>query len=330
MNRERRLARPFAGISRSLTEAFDGAVLRFGNESVGPDSRLQWDGSEGYADHEIVLQWQATGKFPDFRDELRQGCRESDLPRDALALVVTATSRYLGLVDEIVRHSLDELDELEPNLDLRTAKPDAAAWQTSVQGCRIDAYLLLSRQLPEVPLRPWRKGVWLSKTTFTIATDYAAGLFRPRRLDTAARKRFDLSPQVMRYVRLPDSIWDEYEPDDPPEAYLDADIMDEIAARPRAMPSRIAQVELAQVFLRSVLTEACLNREQWKDREWQEIEKSLLGKVIRAICGRDASAEEYARWMDELSGGKLERVVSESEGATEIRSLLHNAIRGAD
>ena len=330
MNRERRLARPFAGLSRSLTDALDGAALRFGDRIVPADARLQWEDPDRYGEQDLLLEWRASGTMSDFRADLRRGCSESDLPPDALALVVTATSRYLGFVDVLVAHSLDDLDELEPTLDLRAERPDAAAWRTSARGCRVDAYLLLSRALPEEPLRPWRKGVWLSRAGFTVATDYAESLFRPRRLDDRARTRFGLSAQVLRYVRLPDNIWDEYEADDPPEAYLDAEIMDEIAARPRALAARLAQVELAQVFLRSVLADACLNREQWKDREWREIEKSLLGKVIRAICGKGASSKDCARWMDELAGGNLEKVVSESEGATEIRSLLHDALRGAD
>lgn len=330
MNRERRLARPFAGLSPSLTEALDGTALRFGDRTVPADARLQWEDPDRYGEQDIFLAWCPPGRMSDFRANLRRGCSESSLPPDSLALVVTATSRYLGFVDVLVVHSLDDLDELEPEMDLRAEKPDAAAWRTSTRGCRVDAYLLLSRALHEEPLRPWRKGVWLSRAGFTVATDYTESLFRPRRLDDRARTRFGLSAQVMRYVRLPDNIWDEYEADDPPEAYLDAEIMDEIAARPRALASRIAQVELVQVFLHSVLADACLNREHWKDREWPEIEKSLLGKVLRAICGKGASAKECAHRMDELAGGHLERVVAESEGATEIRSLLHDALRGAD
>lgn len=330
MNRERRLARPFAGLSPSLTEALDGAALRFGDRIVPADARLQWEDPDRYGEQDILLEWRASGTMSDFRADLRRGCSESGLPADSVALVVTATSRYLGFVDVLAFHSLEDLDELEPALDLRAERPDAAAWKTGVRGCRVDAYLLLSRALREEPLRPWRKGVWLSRAGFTVATDFTESLFRPRRLDDRARTRFGLSSQVMRYMRLPENIWDDYEPDDPPEAYLDADIMDEINARPRALASRIAQVELAQVFLRSVLAEACLNREHWHDREWPEIEKSLLGKVLRAICGKSASPEECTRWMDELASGNLERVVAESEGATEIRSLLHDALRGAD
>ena len=328
MNRERKTVPPFRGVARSLTRALRNAVLQFGEKQVAAGARLQWDDFETYRDQDILLEWSADDESPTFLSGLKQGCRESGLPPDSLALVVTATSRYLGFVDVLFNCPLDDLDELEPALDLRAEKPDAAAWKTCVRGCRVDAYLLLARKLEERPLRPWRKGVWLSRASFTVATDYTESLFRPRKLDDNQRKRFELSAQALRYVHLPEPVWEEYDPEEPPEVYLDAEIMAQIAARPKALPSRLAQAELAYVFLRGVLTDAYLNREQWRGRSWRDIANTLLGKTLRAIAGKNAPAVECARWMDRLgSDGGLEGVVSECEGVTEIRALLRNAFR---
>lgn len=322
MNRERRIARPYRDISRSLTDALDSAVLVFGDERVPANSRLQWDDSANYGEQAVILEWRTDDDPQAFLTTLREGCAESGLPLDGLALVVTATSRYLGFVDILFNRRLDELDQLDPTLDLRAEKDDAAAWETSVRGCRVDAYLLLSRTLQEQPLRPWRKGVWLSKSSFTVATDYTKSLFRPTKLDAIQRKRLDLSAQVLRHVRLPESVWEEYDPEEPPEVYLDEEIMALIAAQPKALSSRVAQAELIYVFLRSVLTEAYVKRDEWNGLEWSEIANSLLGKVLRAISRRGASAAERAKLMDDLAAGRLEKLVSECEGATEIRSLL--------
>lgn len=322
MNRERRIARPYRDISRSLTDALDSAVLVFGDKRIPANSRHQWDDSANYGEQAVILEWRTDDDPQAFLTTLREGCSESGLPLDGLALVVTATSRYLGFVDILFNRRLDELDQLDPALDLRAEKDDAAAWKTSVRGCRVDAYLLLSRTLQEQPLRPWRKGVWLSKASFVVATDYTKSLFRPTKLDADQRKRLDLSAQVLRHVRLPESVWEEYDPEEPPEVYLDEEIMALVAAQPKALSSRLAQAELVYVFLRSVLTDAYVRRDEWKELEWGDIANSLLGKVLRAIAGRRAPAAECARLMDDLATGHLERLVSECEGATEIRALL--------
>ena len=328
MNRERKTVHPFRGVARSLTKALRNTVLQFGEKEVSAGARIQWDDAGSYRDQDISLKWHVDDDSPAFLAELKQGCLDSGLPLDSLAIVVTATSRYLGFVDLVFRCALDESDELEPAIDLRAEKPDAAAWKTHVRGCRVDAYLLLARKLEERPLRPWRKGVWLSRASFTVATDYTESLFRPRKLDDIQRKRFQLSAQALRYVHLPEPVWEEYDPDEPPEVYLDAEIMAQIAAKPKSLPSRLAQAELAYVFLRGVLTDAYMNREQWSGRGWRDITNTLLGKVLRAIAGRDAPATECSRWMDRLAADRgLESVVSECEGVTEIRTLLRDAFR---
>lgn len=325
MNRERRLARPFAGISKALTEALNEAVLHFGNGRIKAGARLHWQDSDSYPAQTVLLEWCPSGNFEDFQAELRLGCRESELSPDALALVVTATSKYLGFVDELVRHSLDKLDALQSVLDLRVESPDAAAWQTSIRGCRIDAYLLLARQIEEKRLRPWRKGVWLSRATFTIKADHTAALYELKRLDGVARDRFELSARVVRYINLPDRIWEDDAMEQIPELYLDADILDRIDARPNAMESQVAQAELVNLFLRSVLTDAHINRDEWRSYEWKEIETSILGRVLRSISGTEASDRECTRWKNELSDGNLEKVLSECEGVTNFRALLRRA-----
>lgn len=285
-------------------------------------SRVHWPDRDSYRDQrDILLKWCPTRDFEDFRAELRLGCVKSELPPDALALVVTATSRYLGFVDEVVRHPLDQLDAIDPELNLRSEAPDAAAWHTSVRGCRIDAYLLLSRELDERRLRPWRKGVWLSKASFTVKTDHASALYVLKRLDKTARDRFELSQNVVRYVHLPDRIWEEDAVEQVPELYLDADILDRIDARPNAMESQIAQTELVNLFLRSVLTDAYIHRDEWRTFEWKEIETSILGRILRSIGG--AAASDH--WKNELSDGNLEKLLSECEGVTDFRSLLRKA-----
>ena len=325
MNRERRLARPFTGISKALTDALKATVLHFGSGRIKSGARLHWQNSDRYAEQPVLLEWRPADSFADFQAKLRLGCLESGLPADALALLVTATSRYLGFVDELVRHPVDQLDALDSVINLRTEKPDAAAWRTAVRGCRIDAYLLLSRELEEKRLRPWRKGVWFSRATFTVKADHAAALYVLRRLDRVARDRFELSERVVRYINLPDRIWEDDANEQIPELYLDADILDRIEARPNAMDGQIAQAELVNLFLRSVLTDAYIHRDEWRSCEWEEIETSILGRVLRSISGPGVSDREYTRWKNELSDGNLERVLSECEGVTDFRSLLRKA-----
>ncbi len=328
MNRETREARPFR-IPEPAEGVFDAAVLRFGGKTCEADSRLLWEASESYAQQPVVLEWCPETGFDGFRGKLRQAAAELEgvwgKPAP-LALMVTVTSRYLSLMDRVFEHRLDRLDSLERILDLGSGERRPAGLRTGSRGGRVDAYLLLDERAPKKVLSPWRKGTWLPRVRFTIATEYAKDLFRPRPLTAAGRKELGLTPEAVRHVRFHESTWEQNDPE-PPELYLDSDLYDEFANRPKAPISRSMQTELAGFFLRAVLTDACGNRGEWEDREWGELRDSLLGRVVRTIAGKKAPVRRCEDWLNELRYGNLEKTISAAEGAIGMRSVMLEAIR---
>lgn len=328
MHDETRTTRPFA-LPVDIDDLFAQTSLRFGKETVGAGASIVWEDPETYGQKPVELVWYPGDLFEDFLNRLQSIADALSVELGDLAFVVTATTRYLRVQDVVAVIPLDTLDESSNTVDLLHCKPDAAGLGSGVRGGRIDAYLLLWKQLERTAaLRPWRKGTWLVRTHFTIATDHEESLFRPLPLTTTEREEEGLSPGVMRHVKIRTPVWEDYDPDHPPIVYVDADTLSEMAAHPKDPVSRILQAELACVFLRSVLTAAYARRSEWENGGWETVRDSLLGRVLRAIVGRSRPARDYERELRLLAQGGTERLASEGEAAVEVMRSVRDALRG--
>lgn len=329
MHDETRTTRPFA-LPVDIDDLFMQTNLRFGKEKVDAGASVLWEDPDTYGQKPVELTWYSGDLFEDFLDRLRSVAEALAVELGDLAFAITTTTRYLGIQDVVAVIPLDTLDESGNVVDLRHRKPDAAGLSSGVRGGRIDAYLLLWKQQKQTAaLRPWRKGTWLARTHFTIATDHEESLFLPQPLTDTERKEEGLSPGVMRHVKIQGPVWEDYDPDHPPIVYVDADTLSEMEAHPKDPVSRILQAELACVFLRSVLTAAYAQRDEWENGGWETVRGSLLGRVLRAIVGRSRPAREYERELRRLAQGGAERLASEGEAAVEVMSSVRDALRGS-
>lgn len=324
MHRETRHVRPFV-VPTILEDLFEATVLRFGEETVEAGHILHWDYPDAYASQPVILAWSKDGEFEDFRTALRQGAEEMGIPQNELALVVTATTRYLGVLDIVAMLPVADLRGTHDTVDLRRLKPNAAGLLSGVRGGRVDVYLLLSRQREQRVLEPWRKGTWLSHTWFTIATDREESLFRPLPLNGEMRTELGLSEGVLRHVVMAGDVWEPYDPDNSPVLYFDANTLNDVAARPRDPVSRLVQAELVCVFLRGVLAQAYADREEWRNMDWGELRDSLLGRVIQAVVGRSRAAAEYEAHLAQLEREGPERLASECESAVGLLEPIQRA-----
>lgn len=325
MHRERRTARPFE-LPPSVGDLLKGVSLRFGDHTIEADGSLQWDDPDTFALQPVEIQWHPEETFDDFMTELSGVARYLDLDIGDLALVVTATTRYLGMLDIVETIPLNTFGIHRNTVDLRRSRPDAAGLLSGVRGGRIDAYLLLLTEQERTTLRPWRKGTWLAQAHFIIATDHDERLFRPVPLTGAVRHDLDLSAGVMRHVEISGPVWESYDPDAPPTVYLDAAILAEVAARPKEPVSRLLQAELACLFIRSVLAAAYAERREWRHRSWSDLQDSLLGRVVRAIVGPSQTVA-YDAHLQGLADDGIERLASESESAVELMGSVRDGLR---
>lgn len=323
---ERRTARPF-DLPPSIGDLLKGTSLRFGENTIEARGSLQWDDPTTFASQPVAITWHDEETFDDFKTELAGVAGYLDLDLRDLALVITATSRYLGMSNIVEIIPLDAFGVHRNTVDLRRSRPHAAGLSSGVRGGRIDTYLLLMTAQTPTALRPWRKGTWLARTHFTIATDHDERLFRPVALTGALRDEKALSSGVMRHVEISGSVWEPYDPDVPPTVYLDAAILADIAARPREPVSRLLQAELACTFIRSVLAVAYAERTEWKHLGWSGLRDSLLGRVVRAIVGQQTEAV-YEAHLQRLAEDGIERLASESESAIELMGSVREGLRG--
>ena len=327
MHDETRTTRPFS-LPDEIEDLFTQTTLRFGKERVDAGASVLWEDPDTFGQQPVELTWCSGDIFDDFLDRLRRIAGTMAVGLGDLAFAITATTRYLGTHDVVAVIPLNTLHESGNAIDLRHHGPNAAGLCAGVRGGRIDAYLLLWKQRARTAaLQPWRKGTWLARTHFTIATDHDEHLFRPQPLTGAEREEEGLSPGVMRHVKIQGPVWEAYDPDHPPIVYVDADTLSEMAAHPREPVSRILQAELACVFLRSVLTAAYAQRSEWENGGWETLRDSLLGRVLRAIVGRSRTAADYERELRLLARGGTERLASEGEAAVEVMSSVRDALR---
>lgn len=324
MHRETRPVRPFV-VPAILADLFEATVLRFGEETVEAGHTLQWDYPDAYASQPVILAWSKDGEFEGFRDALIQGAEEMDIPQNDLALVVTATTRYLGVLDIVAILPVADLHGTQGTVDLRRLQPNPAGLLSGVRGGRVDVYLLLLRQRKRKALEPWRKGTWLSHTRFTIATDREESLFRPLPLDRDVRAELGLSEGVLRHVVVGGNVWEPYDPDNSPVLYFDADTLSDVAARPRDPVSRIIQAELVCVFLRGVFAQAYADRDEWRNMDWGDLRESLLGRAVQAVVGRSKTAAQYQAHLAQLDQEGPEHLSSECESAVGLMGPIQQA-----
>lgn len=327
MSREKREIRPFQA-ARDLGHVLDQAVLSFGNELCGAGSSVLFEEDPSlFRKQPTVLSWVTEeDHHTQFQFDLAAAVAQVGIDRCALSLLITVRNSYLNRTDVVFEHPLSDLDSLPSSVPLNA--PPRPALTTGVHGAVVEAYLLLNRTIGAEPLKPWRKGTWLARSAFHIRTKSQANLFRPIPLTAENRLEFGLPPETMRYLRLGDhNPMASYE-DQPerPEFYVDSDVLSLLDAR-RSSPDAVAmQVQLVCDFAASVIYHSAAMPNQLADKTWEDLEGSLLGRVLRFIIkqsGQQPDPENVIRW----TRSEPSKVVAMAEGAIGIRGVMINSLR---
>ncbi len=328
MNREIREIRPFQA-ARDLGHVLDRAVLSFGSELCGAGSSVLFEEDPSlFRKQPTVLSWVTEeDHHTQFQIDLATAVSQVGIDRSALSLLIMARNSYLNLSQVVFEHRLSDLDSLPSSVALDTP-PRPAALTTGVHGAVVEAYLLLNRTIGAEPLKPWRKGTWLARSVFRIRTKSQANLFRPIPLTADSRRRFGLPPQTMRYLRMGDhNPLAPYE-DQPerPEFYVDSDVLSLLDAQ-RSSPDAVAvQVQLVCDFAASVIYHSAALPDQLAEKNWEDLEGSLLGRVLRFIIkqsGQQPNQEDLIRW----TRSEPSVVVAMAEAAIGVRRVMIDSLR---
>lgn len=221
---------------------------------------------------------------------------ELDLTIDDLEFVVIASSPFLKIVDFIERKPLRDLAAIGAMVDV-SGNPRCDALLSPNAGCDIDVMFGLSQPKKKAPLRPWRRGTWLSRISFSISTEQALTGFTPRPMDAAKKKDLGIAPSTARYITMSSSPLDESVTEDDVEMWIDADLLAQMSAMPKSKGSIALQRQIFVDAVSAIVYSSQLPSEDadvplLKSCAWPEIEKSLLGRVISALAPNSKDGAE--------------------------------------
>jgi hypothetical protein len=289
MSTEHREIRPFDSV-RLLEDFLNGMQLHVGDIALSPGESKALE-TDVYLRVGIGLN---VGKSQSEIEALLQKLAadetmsELDLTVDDLEFVVVASSPFLKIVDFIERSPLSELVAIGAMIDV-SGDPRCDALLSPNSGCDIDVMICLSRPKKKAPLRPWRRGTWLSRISFSISTEQALTGFTPRPMDAAKKKELGIAPSTARYITMSSSPLDEGVSEDEVEMWIDADLLAQMSAMPKSKGSMALQRQIFVDAVSAIIYSAQKPSDDadvplLKSCTWPDIEKSLLGRVISALA----------------------------------------------
>lgn len=325
MSRETRTIRPF-NPPAAFADALSFARVRIGGRECQADGRLRFQRADEYLSGPPSLSWAADpDAFKQFQALLNLGIEASGFAPSDLSLVAVAYSRYLQIADVICEVPLECLDQMPRVYSFDGERPRSL--QATTHGALVSVYVVLRREQKQAALRAWRKGTWLARRTFRFEIgEGAAPIFRPTPLTDEARKERELPPDTVRFLDLDghDPFLSYDENDQPPTFFVDADLIALMTSNSRSQMSRILQRQLLCDFATAVALECHKQGRDVRNRSWEEMKDSLLGRIIALAAGNDATAEVCRRLL-ELFWRDPQRVIALIEKNVKLRQGLHKA-----
>ena len=322
-----RTVRPFtlSAPSAPLPKVLRNVVLRFGGDRCPAGGRITIFDPELHPSkraERAEIHWAPDDQsFRAFRKTLAEAAAGEDFDLSALALVVVAATPYLKITNLAHHVSCADLDSLERVAVLtEPERPDALC--APHHGARVEVFLLLARALEPRPLRPWRRGTWLARETFTIATEQSQRLFHPKPLDDETRKKLGLPSKTMRYVQLDVDPLESYD-DGAIDLYVDRDLLDDLSARARSPVSQAMQLQLAHDVIAAIVHAASARESDLQGRTWRDFDDSLLARVLRIAARAGASHEQLLRDVT----ADPAKVIAYAEAAIDMLARTREAVR---
>ena len=323
MSFESRTVRPFLGTS--LDKILSSTTFQFGEQVCEADSGIIVADPEAFSRSSGRIVWAPESGLTDFTEALLRGSSDLGVEPSAVGLLAIASTSYIKRSEIVYLCPLSDLDRLDRVTEV-TEGGRPVALRTGFHGAVVEIYLLLLRQLEKRPLRPWRKGTWISRAKFGINVDKGAVLFRPIPLDDDLRRSLGLPSGTARFINFEDhDVLEPYESSSPPRFYVDSDVLRELGARQASPIARAIQAQLVQDFVTAVIHRGT-SETGAESRSWEDIEDSLLGKVVRFAAGTRASRDDRQLLLKKLSDDP-ERMLAQSEHAVGIRNGLIESLK---
>ena len=323
MSREVREIRPFQTVE--LAGVLEDTVLRFGKDECAAGGYIEVADPEEYRVRRAEVVWAPEDQFASFTQTLLKGTSGMDMDPQALALVIAVSTAYLKSTEIVYRRAVSELDYLPRRVLITDPRPDAL--RAGFHGATVVTYLMLTRSVPRVPLKPWRIGTWLARATYRLITPQAGGLFRPAALNAERRAELVLPSRTVRYVELGDhDLLKPVTASGLPTLWVDEDLLTELNARPTSQLSQTVQIQLFQDFVWTVLSSPEVQQDDLNGMEWSDLEKTLVGRIIRLVGGSRIDDDKSRHWIQLLRADPA-KLMAHVEHAVGLRDIVMDAFR---
>jgi hypothetical protein len=286
-----------------LEGVLDQALVSFGQESCEPNGSVVIDASpREFMLRPVSVAWASDETaFDGWVQALRDGSAESDIPADALSLIVVASTPFLKTASLVYEVPLSDLDSLTRTTVLtEPARPTPLS--APFNGFAIDLYLALGHTLDPRPLRPHLAGTWLSHSRYRFETSLAPALLPPTPLTEERRTKLGLLGRTVRYLQFGEhDLLEPYREQEQPVFYVDEELLGQLNARRTSLASKALQLQLATDFVSAVVRRAATEGERLKEVSYNDLSSSLLGSVIRLAAGAGATDDDRNRLLDRVA-----------------------------
>lgn len=290
MSTEQRDVRPFEPLP-SLDVIVKGCVLHLGAHTAEDGESIAVSAID-YAERRlrVSLPWESEEEAKLLLKQAITEVESAGYPVSKVALAFIAHSSFLKLRDVIAIIPLADLE----SMTAIEVHPRPAALQTPQSGSRLTvSFVLLEGTEPRV-LRAWRKGAWLHRSSFGLTTNLSQLGFNPRPLTDEERETQKLPKGTLRYIVLHESPIDDGVSEDMVEMWVDSDLLHNLSTQSTSPMSRVMQAQLFVDCIGEIIA-AALADPNFADSGWQDIEGTLLGRVVMAIVPSPTTHEAEAR-----------------------------------
>jgi hypothetical protein len=291
MASEHRSSRPYSGL-RNCQQAFQEAVLRVGEQEVAHGGALRVSATEFLNEKFQISFGEDKETFAILVSELETAAHAHGISNDDLEIVVIASSTYWKITEKLFSVSLGEFAGLnDPNVTLAGRHDRKRPFAFPSKTLKIEAGCLLSRTIEKRPLRPFRKGTWLTKANYAVNTGQDFEGFEPKPLDAPARRKLKIE-KYEETQRFMDVEADPTDPDTTDEdfgLYVDELMLKSLEENPRTVGTTLMQRFLFMDMARAIIYRASDAIFQG-EKSMGDIKNSVFDKVLDAFSRDDKGA----------------------------------------
>lgn len=331
MSRESREFRPFVS-DRGLQRTLNLAIVWCGPDACRAGATIALE-PHVIGDTVPCVEWaEDEMALESFREGLSNGVVQTGLAPALTSLVVLGRSPYAKRQSLLFSHSLADLATLERRVELQEALELPRIVQSPEHGYRLTIALCLNQSVsPADPLCPRRKGYWLARSHYVIATSGSWQAIRYRPMTDSDRDTYGLDPRCTRYLPLDQGTTTQSLSEiDPPQLLVDNDVGLKLEEGVSIEAARLAQKELCQFVFSSIIWQYSMDQADptqppvTRDPD-EMLADSLIGWVIRRVTGQSA-IDFYHREFLELADTNPDRLVAKAEAAIDLKAEIIAAV----